>query len=233
MHPPKRLLLVEATEQPEASLEPMLTRLGHAVHRPPEAWALARPQAPMLSGSDLLLLDADAAGGEGLALLRGLRRHSMLPAIVLSRRNDAFDRVLAFESGADDCVPLPPEPRELQARIASLLRRAMVPLPPSTLVFGDWSLDPFSRMLSRRDGPSVTLSDAECRLMRAFLERPRRVLERGELLRLAGEIGDDAGRRVDLAVSRLRGKMGDDARAPRWIRTLRGRGYLFDPPAID
>jgi two-component system OmpR family response regulator len=103
---------------------------------------------------------------------------------------------------------------------------------------GAWRLCPLSRTLRRMNGPVVPLTPAEFRLMRAFFERPRHVLERSDLLALAteDEVAVDAAeasagsRGVDLLVSRLRGKLGDDARAPRWIRTVRGRGYRFDVP---
>ena len=194
---------------------------------------------------DVLVLDLDLQGlprrplTDGLALLRGLRLHCSLPLVVLSHSADAADRVLALDSGADELMTKPVACAELVARIQALVRRAQAGAGGVAGAVqwrsGAWVLDGLGRTLARdaiRDGSPplcVRLTEAEFRLMRAFFERPRRVLTRGDLLAL-GEADSPvgAGRGPDLLVSRLRGKLGDDARAPRWLHTVRGSGYRFD-----
>ena len=194
---------------------------------------------------DVLVYDIDLpappgrSAPDGLALLRGLRLNCSLPIIVLCRSDDLADRVLALDSGADDVLRKPVAGRELLARIDALMRRVRTGAgsapAASRWQSGQWTLDATSRTLCRDGGLQVSLTDAEFRLMRAFFERPRRVLLRTDLLALADADGVPAeeqkdsrsGRGPDLLVSRLRGKLGDDARAPRWLHTVRGSGYRF------
>ncbi|MEK8028170.1 MAG: hypothetical protein RLY78_1912 [Pseudomonadota bacterium] len=247
------LLLAGADPTACQSLAVTLRARGHRVEWLDDVQRLLRADWP--DPPDLLLLNLSiplrpehlgpAHGLDALALLRALRLHSALPVIVLTDVDDAADRVLALHSGADDCLSQPVVVGELLARIAAVLRRwrgherrAPATVASLPLSAGAWRLCPLSRTLRRMNGPVVPLTPAEFRLMRAFFERPRHVLERSDLLALAteDEVAVDAAeasagsRGVDLLVSRLRGKLGDDARAPRWIRTVRGRGYRFDVP---
>lgn len=179
----------------------------------------------------LLLLD----GAEALESLRQLREGSRLPAVVLVPPGPAVERVIALESGADDALAHPVLPRELLARLRALLRRSLAP-PAGTrmLRFGRWQLDRWTRQLQPPDGAPVQLSQAECRLLQTFLEHPGSVLARDELMDLArGRSIDAFERSIDLLVSRLRAKLADDPREPRFIRTVRGVGYLFEQFGIE
>ena len=182
---------------------------------------------------------------DAMAALHALRRHSRLPVIMLCRADEPADRVLALQAGADDSLAKPLAVTELLARMAAVLRRVQggPGAAAAVLQAGAWALDPMTRELTRDGAAVVRLTDAEFRLMRAFFEQPRHVLLRSDLLALAdppaGTAGANlgaqatqpAGRAIDLLVSRLRGKLGDDARSPRWIQTVRGRGYRFNLPA--
>lgn len=185
-------------------------------------------RVPLLS-ADVALLDPSDAREAGWAALTRLRTRSRLPVLVLLRHNSALERVLALERGADAVAAKDGEPRELQARIRALLR----PLEretTETLRFGRFRLEPMSRRLSGPGGFCVVLSQSEYKLLRAFLERPHSVIPRQELLQLARGQGVTAlDRSVDLMVSRLRQKLNDDPGSPL-IRTVRGIGYLFEPP---
>ncbi|MET0519621.1 MAG: response regulator transcription factor [Burkholderiaceae bacterium] len=238
MSPPKSLssaqvLLVDPDPLSRSLIREWLEHWGHQVSAGSDPALLDR--APV-ARVDLLLLDPSGAGGQAWQRLRNLRRRSRLPIIAMLPGDDAFDRVLAFESGADVVIAKPVDARELRLRMQGLIGQAQQA--GNSLRFGRWTLEAVTRRLCGPGGFSAPLSLAEYRLLRAFLERPQSVLRRAELLELArgegqsGAGGDALDRSVDLLISRLRHKLDDDARAPRLIRTVRGIGYLFDdtPP---
>ncbi|WP_028311069.1 response regulator [Derxia gummosa] len=184
----------------------------------------------------LVVLDLMLPGEDGLALLGELRRRDELPVILLTARREPADRVLGLELGADDYLTKPFEPRELVARIHTVLRRAgSAPAGVDEAVhFDGWRLETESRRLTAPDGTLVALSNAEFRLLSTFLRRPQRIFTREQLADLArdrnagGEPALD--RSIDLLVSRLRRKLADDPRDPRLIRSVRGEGYVFSAP---
>ena len=186
---------------------------------------------------DLIVLDLMLPGEDGLTLCRDLRagKHKNIPILMLTARNDEADRILGLEMGADDYLAKPFAPRELLARIRSVLRRARM-LPPNMQVeeaahllsFGDWQLDTTGRHLVDASGTLVPLSGAEYRLLRVFLDHPQRVLNRDQLLNLTpGRDAELFERSIDLLVSRLRQRLNDVAREPRYIKTVRSEGYVF------
>ncbi|OHR99752.1 DNA-binding response regulator, partial [Pseudomonas sp. HMSC75E02] len=172
-------------------------------------------------------------GEDGLSLCRYLRSESDIPILMLTARCEPADRIIGLELGADDYMAKPFEPRELVARIQTILRRVRGDEgrnePRAQVRFDQWRLDSVLRQLHSPDGLVVPLSNAEFRLLWVFLERPRRVLNRELLLDAArGRAIEAFDRSIDLLVSRLRQKLGDDPRSPRLIKTVRGEGYLFD-----
>jgi two-component system, OmpR family, response regulator len=184
---------------------------------------------------DLVVLDWNMPGEDGLSLCRKLRTNSSLPIIMLTARGEAVDRIIGLETGADDYVPKPFEPRELLARIRSLLRRSLAPYAKPTsalrqqLQFASWTLDCDAGHLIAADGMIVMLSSAELRLLKIFLDNSKRVLSRGQLLNLTQ--GNEAvafDRSIDIQVSRLRQKLNEDARSPQIIKTVRNGGYMLD-----
>ena len=184
---------------------------------------------------DLVVLDLNLPGEDGLSLCRRLRATDATPIIMLTARNEPVDRILGLEMGADDYLAKPFEPRELVARIRSVLRRAGEPRtdaarPPSaSAAFAGWMVDRTARSLCAPDGRMVMLSGSEFDLLDALLGQAGRTVTRAQLKRLSAAIGTDD-RAIDLRVSRLRRKLGDDARAPRLIQTVRHRGYLLTAP---
>lgn len=191
---------------------------------------------------DLIVLDIMMPGDDGLVLCRELRsgKHRRIPILLLTARSDDMDRVLGLEMGADDYLVKPFVARELLARIKAILRRTRM-LPPNfqvtepgrEIAFGDWRLDTTARHLLDADGTVVSLSGAEYRLLRVFLDHPQRVLNRDQLLNLTqGRDADFFGRSIDLLVSRLRQRLREDAREPRYIKTVRSEGYVFSA-AVD
>jgi len=183
---------------------------------------------------DLIVLDLTLPGEDGLTLCRNLRAQSNLPVVMLTARGSALDRILGLEMGADDYLPKPFEPRELLARIRSVLRRTQA-LPPNLepsaadcLRFAGWRLDLTARHLVNPQSVVVALSGAEFRLLKVFLEHPNRVLNRDQLLNLTqGRDADPYDRSIDLMISRLRQKLGEDARSPQIIKTVRNEGYVL------
>ena len=195
-------------------------------------------RAALAAGAiDLIVLDLMLPGTDGLVLCRDLRatQTPQIPILMLTARSDEADRIVGLEMGADDYLTKPFAARELLARIRAVLRRTRM-LPPSFraaettrgLAFGDWVLDTAARHLLDASGTMVSLSGAEYRLLRVFLDHPQRVLSREQLLNLAqGRELDVFDRSIDLLVSRLRQRLRDDAHDPRYIKTVRSEGYVF------
>ena len=183
---------------------------------------------------DLVILDLMLPGEDGLTLCRELRGKTNLPVLMLTARGDEVDRIIGLEMGADDYLANPFNPRELLARIKSVVRRTQA-LPPNmesdklhTLRFAGWTLDVATRNITAEDGLVVPLSGAEYRLLRVFLDHPQNVLAREQLLELAN--GREAilfDRSIDVLVGRLRKRLRDDSREPVLIKTVRGEGYVL------
>ena len=186
------------------------------------------------SRPDIVVLDLMLPGDSGLTLCRDLRVDSSLPVIMLTARAEEVDRIVGLEMGADDYLAKPFSPRELLARIRSILRRTRG-LPAERgggsgrqMRFAGWTLDLAARQLVAPDGVVVALSGAEFKLLAVFVEHPNRVLDRNQLMDLTvGRDGSPFDRSIDVQVSRLRLRLRDDAREPRIIKTVRNEGYVL------
>ena len=227
---PISLLLVDDEPGLREPLADYLSRQGFAVSQAAsaaEARSLLRERAP-----DLVLLDIMMPGEDGLSLCRHLSEARAIPTILLTARGEAMDRVVGLEIGADDYVVKPFEPRELVARIRSVLRRAAkggaAPVESEVFEFEGWRLDPLKRRLTDPEGVMVSISSVEFRLLMAFLEHPRQVLDRDRLLDMVqGREAHLFDRAVDNQVSRLRRKIEADSRNPTLIQTVWGGGYML------
>ena len=181
---------------------------------------------------DLVLLDLKLPGEDGMQLARALRERAAVPIIFLTGRNEEADRVMGLELGADDYVTKPFSPRELLARVRAVLRRAEQRSGAGGVgagcEFAGWRLDLVRRELRSPQGVVVNLSSGEFSLLRAFVERPQRVLTRDQLLEYArGPQSDAFDRAIDVQISRLRRKLDDGGGAHELIRTIRNEGYMF------
>lgn len=184
---------------------------------------------------DLIVLDVMMPGEDGLAILSRLRRGDAPPVIMLSAVGTDVDRIIGLEMGADDYLVKPCNPRELLARIRTVLRRGRedrplspLPAPPPVLGFEGWMLDVVGRLLHDPEGVLVTLTDGEFRLLKALAEHPRRVLTRDQLLDYSrGEEADTFDRAIDVQMSRLRRKLAGGRGGEGLIRTVRNEGYMF------
>ncbi|MBV9784494.1 MAG: response regulator transcription factor [Acidisphaera sp.] len=180
---------------------------------------------------DLLVLDVMMPGESGLTLTESLRRErAALPVLLLTARGAPEDRIAGFEAGADDYLQKPFEPRELVLRIRAMLRRvppAAVPAPAGPTQLGAASFDAERGELRTAEGV-VHLTGGEAALLSALARRPNEVLSREGLAELLGM--DEAGERaIDVQVTRLRRKIEADPREPRFLHTVRGRGYVLKP----
>jgi two-component system OmpR family response regulator len=224
-----RLLLVDDEASLREPLADYLVRQGFVVRQAEDA---AKARAALAEETpDLVLLDIMMPGEDGLSLCRHLAEARDLPVIMLTARGEPTDRIVGLEIGADDYVVKPFEPRELVARIRSVLRRAAKAAPALTeedahYEFEGWQLDPLKRRLIDPEGTVVPISSAEYRLLMAFVTHPRQVLDRDRLLDMVqGREAHLFDRAVDNQVSRLRRKIEVDSRDPRLIQTVWGGGY--------
>lgn len=184
---------------------------------------------------DLIVLDLMMPGVDGLTALRKLRASGDdIPVIMLTARADDVDRIVGLELGADDYLGKPFNPRELLARVQAVLRRrrtvpSAAPEQREPFAFGRFVLDFESRTLTM-DGRPLTLSGSEFALLKIFINHPMRTLTRERLLELLhGPEYDGTDRGIDVQVWRLRRILETDPSAPRFVQTVRGRGYVFVP----
>ena len=218
----------------EATLrEPLAEYLAGQGFRVSEADSAAGARSLLLNETpDIALVDIMMPGEDGLSLTRHLIESRALPVILLTAKGEATDRIVGLEIGADDYVTKPFEPRELVARIRSVLRRA-ARAPQSqgedlVYEFEGWQLDPLKRRLIDPEGSVVSISTAEFRMLRAFVDHPLSVMSRDRLLDMVqGREAQLFDRAVDNQVSRLRRKIEADNRNPQLIQTVRGGGYRF------
>jgi two-component system, OmpR family, response regulator len=191
---------------------------------------------------DVVLLDIGLPGEDGLTLARYLRERYDVGIIMVTGAGDVVDRVAGLEVGADDYIAKPFDPRELRARLKSVLRRLKERAQPARekqaapipVAVGRCLLDLRSHCLTDRDGRDVPLTAMEFDLLRVFVAHPNQVLSRDRLLTLTRNRQWEAfDRSIDIRITRLRRKVEDDPDHPRAIRTIRGAGYIFVPPGGD
>ena len=243
METPDCILVVDDDPEIRRLLVDYLARNGFeaiAARDGREMWQMLDRRAVDLIVLDLMLPDTD-----GLTLCRDLRAKASaaavaqralasLPVLMLTARGEETDRIVGIEMGADDYLVKPFNPRELLARIKTILRRTralppnLVPDPARYLHFSGWGLDTGARLLLAPDGVALPLSGGEYRLLRILLDHPNRVLSRDQLSELIhGRETDPFDRAIDVQVSRLRQRLRDDSREPALIKTVRGEGYVL------
>lgn len=224
-----KLLLVEDDRSLAELLEYRFESEGYTVRTTPdgdEALILAAEEAP-----DLVILDWMIEGTSGIEVCRRLRREkntAHVPIIMLTAREAEDDRIRGLETGADDYLTKPFSPRELLARVGAVLRRVRPALAGETITAGDLKLDPVAQRVERR-GQKLQVGPTEYRLLKFFIEHPRRVFSRGQLLDAVWGTGSEIEERtVDVHIRRLR-KAITIENAPDPIRTVRSSGYALEP----
>jgi DNA-binding response OmpR family regulator len=190
---------------------------------------------------DLVVLDLNMPEEDGLSIVRDIKAKSNIPIIMLTATASPIDRVVGLELGADDYIPKPCELRELVARIRSVLRRGTAPAaataaaapadaPTNAVRVGTKWFDFDTHRLRDDAGQEQILTRSEYALLRAFTDNPKRVLSRDRLLDLADARDPDAfDRSIDVRINRIRKKIEPEPAHPRYIRTVRGLGYVFRP----
>jgi two-component system, OmpR family, response regulator len=217
----RRILLIDDDELLAAPMAAFFGRFEFQLDsatRPSVGLARLRAQP-----YDAAILDVMLPEMDGFDLCRTIRRESDIPIIMLTARGDVMDRVVGLEIGADDYLPKPFEPRELLARLQTVLRRARAPQAAQRLVFDGLMIDIDKREVLRQ-GVAVELTGTEFELLLLLAREPRKVFSRDEILnRLRGHEAELYTRAVDILVSRLRKKL----EPLDCIRTLRNAGYTF------
>lgn len=230
-----RILVVDDHRKIRDPLAVYLRRHAFDVRTAEDAagmWQLLKQQS-----FDVVVLDVMLPDGDGFELCAMLHRRANIPVILLTARDTSADRVKGLDLGADDYVTKPFEPRELVARINSVLRRRGAPvsvqkaLRPSSAQryeFAGLSFITATEQLLRADGSEVQLSNAESRLLTVLLKYPNQTLDRQRLLDLTARPGTDVyDRAIDRQISRLRRKLVDDSSQPQLLRTVWGGGYML------
>jgi DNA-binding response OmpR family regulator len=186
---------------------------------------------------DLVVLDLRLAGEDGMAIARSLREQSAIPIVMLTGVREEADRVMGLELGADDYLTKPFSPRELLARIRTVLRRTKSAAPSTARSeiraywFGEFELNLRTRRLKPRDGRHIALTNGEFNLLAALLAAPERILTRDQLLEASRVYDNEVyDRAIDIQVLRLRRKIEQDPSQPKFIVTERGVGYIFSSP---
>nr|WP_264583155.1 response regulator [Rhodoblastus acidophilus] len=186
---------------------------------------------------DVLILDLNLPGEDGLAICRRLRATRTTPIIMVTARGEDIDKIIGLEMGADDYLAKPFNPRELLARIRAVLRRggaggrsAAAHPPSGRYEFAGWRLDLLKRELTSPARTLTALTGAEFDLLHVLCEHPNRILNRDQLLSLLhGPIEGPNERSIDTLISRLRQKLEVESRNPQLIQTIRSEGYMFTP----
>jgi len=243
----EKILIVDDDIQIQQLLMRYLTEQGYSVEavgdgKEMNSW-LEQHQA------DLIILDLMLPGEDGLSLARHIRNKNVTPIIILSARGDEMDKIIGLEVGADDYLSKPFNPRELLARIRAVLRRGcsqfvaqndhaekdesnqktLLESTDTLIHFGDFMLNIDNRILMRAE-EEIDLTSGEMSLLIIFATRPRRVLNRDQLMdSLSAGDAEPFDRSIDVRITRLRRKLDDSGSKPRFIRTVWGQGYRFTP----
>ena len=224
----QKVLVVDDEPEIVRLVRAYLERAGFAVVTAAEgreALAVFRHERP-----NLVVLDLNLPGLDGLDVCREMRRASDVPIIMLTARIEETDRLIGLELGADDYVVKPFSPREIVARVRAVLRRTEgTPVRPEVISAGGVRLDFTRRTASVNDRP-LDLTTMEFDLLAALVEHPGQVFSRQELLdRVQGNAYEGYERTIDVHIKNLRKKLGDDSQDPGFIETVRGVGYRFSP----
>ena len=220
-----QLIVVDDDEPLSGMIEDFLTTQGHAIRCATSGEGLYALMAA--AAADLILLDLNLPGEDGLSIARRMREHHDLGIIMLTGAGDLVDRVVGLEIGADDYVTKPFSLNELNARIEAVLRRRRFN-GDNIVAFGSFSLDLKRWKLFEPNGDEVALFPTEIDLIAAFATRPGKLLSRDEILKLAPAHGSDPiDRSIDSRITRLRRKLEQNGQDGDLIETARGSGYIY------
>jgi DNA-binding response OmpR family regulator len=219
------ILIIDDDKKLNNLLIEYLSKFGFkatAVTNPEEGLKILRRKLP-----DMIILDIMLPGKDGFEVCKEIRKEYSIPIIMLTARGEVTDRIVGLELGADDYLPKPFEPRELVARIQSVLRRSSESVKSETVKFRNLMID-FNKRSVLLDEKRVDLTNMEFEILSVFVKNPGRVLNRDQILeKIKGIEWEAFDRSVDVLMSRLRQKLNDDPKNPTFFKTVWGAGYLF------
>lgn len=219
------ILVIDDDARLRDLLKTYLTRHGYRVSVAGDAAAAERLMSSL--AFDLLVCDVMMPGEDGISFVARLRPLSPTPVLLLTARGLTEDRIAGLRAGADDYLAKPFEPEELLLRIEAILRRSGAAKPADELTLGGVVYD-VKRAELKRNGAIVRLAPAEIAILKRLAETPNIGVARHHLANVLGEGGDRA---VDVQITRLRKKIEADPRAPSYVQTVRGVGYMLAPDA--
>lgn len=226
----KRVLVVDDDQEIRELLDEYLTKHNYDVTLAAEGEEMK--QKLNEAYPDLILLDVMMPGDDGFTLCQHIRKSSNVPIIMLTAVSDEMDQIIGLEIGADDYIAKPFSPRQLIARIKALLRRTQnsnEPTQAQVIRFGNWRLDTMTQKLTDVNcGATYELTGSDFNLLMLFLKRPNEILDRDTIS--TGTRGREMlphERGIDVQLSRLRQRLGDKGSHPKFIKTIRGTGYIF------
>ncbi len=221
----KKILIIDDDSKLNKLLSGYLAKFGFKVHseiHPENGLHYLAQNTPELIILDVMLPDMD-----GFEVCRRIRKDYSIPVIMLTARGEVTDRVVGLEIGADDYIPKPFEPRELVARIQSVLRRGQIQNDTNIKTFGTLNID-LDKQSAFLDGIFLKLTTAEFEILKLFVTESGKVLSRDDIMdHIRGIEWEAFNRSVDVLVSRLRQKLNDDPKNPHFIKTVWGSGYRF------
>jgi len=227
----KTILVIDDDEKLNSLLKDYLSEFSFQVMtetNPERALDLLKRKKP-----DIIILDIMLPGMDGFEVCRRIRKSYNIPVVMLTARGKVEDRIVGLELGADDYLPKPFEPRELVARIQSVLRRSLEIGKSRRFLFKSLAVD-IDKQLVLLEGEAVELTTMEFEILHLLMKNPGKVLDRDQIMDgLRGLEWEAFDRSVDVLVSRLRQKLKDDPKSPRFIRTIWGRGYKFIGEGIE
>jgi len=221
----REILVIDDDNKLNALLRDYLSEFGFTVStetHPEKALGTLKSSTP-----DLIILDIMLPGMDGFEVCRKIRQSYDIPIIMLTARGEVEDRIVGLELGADDYIPKPFEPRELVARIQSVLRRGIETIKPDRYKFKDLVVETDKQQVLQK-GRRIELTTMEFEILCLFIRNPGKVLDRDWIMEsLRGLEWEAFDRSIDVLISRLRQKLNDNPKSPRYIRTIWGRGYKF------
>jgi DNA-binding response OmpR family regulator len=221
----KTILIIDDDKKLNNLLTDYLSKFNFkviAVTHPDEGFKILKRELP-----DLIILDVMLPDMEGFEVCKEIRKEYTVPIIMLTARGEVTDRIVGLELGADDYLPKPFEPRELVARIQTILRRSSENTKTDIIKFGKLVVD-LKKHSATLAGKNIDLTTAEFELLQLFIKNPGKVLNRDQIMeRTRGIQWEAFNRSVDVLISRLRQKLNDDPKNPTFFKTVWGTGYMF------
>ncbi|MBN1577859.1 MAG: response regulator transcription factor [Chitinispirillaceae bacterium] len=221
----EKILVIDDDQEHNSLLHDYLGANGflvHAVEHPDDGFEFLEHEMP-----DAIILDVMLPDMDGFTVCKEIRKRHSVPILMLTAKGDVHDRIVGLEIGADDYLPKPFEPRELVARLRSILRRSNEKAAGQIERYGALSINYSSRTVTH-SGEEVNLTTNEYLLLQYLIRNRGRVMERSQLIEhLRGIDWESSDRSIDMLISRIRQKLRDDSRNPSYIKTVTGMGYIF------